>query len=170
MVVLVLCFLVGFCYCFCFIFWRFAPETVWKNSIDVRSGFFWVRSLFLRFFLLSSSFSVFFKRDIDQVVTGHPFTRTCFSGFFFLFVSRRFSLFRPFWPCVPLLGVFSGVPFWAPGGFGILLALMGLELVRSPLPRPFSWDARRQGFFVLLLPCFLFPFLFCGHTFSSKPE
>ena len=49
-VVLVLCFLVGFCYCFCFIFWRFAPETVRKNSIDVRSGFFWVRSFFLRFF------------------------------------------------------------------------------------------------------------------------
>ena len=39
-VVLVLCFLVGFCCCFCFIFWSFAPETVWKNSIDVRSGFF----------------------------------------------------------------------------------------------------------------------------------
>ena len=41
-VVLVLCFLVGFCLCFCFIFWRFAPESVWKNSIMsglVFSGF-----------------------------------------------------------------------------------------------------------------------------------
>ena len=38
----VLCFVVGFCLCFCFSFWLFAPETVWKNSIDVRSVFFWV--------------------------------------------------------------------------------------------------------------------------------
>ena len=83
-VVLVLCFLVGFCYCFCFIFWRSAPETVWKNSIDVRSGFF------SGFVLSSLGFSptsflfffFFFKRDIDQVVTGHPFTRTCVAGSF----------------------------------------------------------------------------------------
>ena len=35
---LVLCFLVGFCFCFCFMFWRVAPESVWKNSLDVRSA------------------------------------------------------------------------------------------------------------------------------------
>ena len=40
----------GFCLCFCFMFWRVAPESVWKNSLDVRSAVFWVRSLFLRFF------------------------------------------------------------------------------------------------------------------------
>ena len=67
-------------------------------------------------------------------------------------------MFRPFWPCVPLLGVSLGVPFWAPRVFGILLELMGLELVRSPLPRPFSWDARRQGFFLCFFCLvFLFP-------------
>ena len=117
----------------------------------VLSSLGFLSSSFLSFFF------VFFSRDRAQVVTGHPFARTCFCLFLFLFVSRRFCLFRPFRPCVPLLGVFLGVPFWAPRGFGILLELMGLELVRSPLPRPFSWDARRQGFFVFLLLCFSFP-------------
>ena len=51
---------------------------------------------------------VFLLRDKHQVVTGHPLTRTCFAGSFSLFVSRRFCLFRPFWPCVLLLGGFSG--------------------------------------------------------------
>ena len=108
-VVLVLCFLVGFCLCFCFFFWRLAPETVWKNSIDVRSGFF-----LGSFSLFSLGFSptsfLFFLRDKAQVVTGHPLTLTCFAGFFSFFVSRRLCLFRPFWPCVPLLGGFLGAP------------------------------------------------------------
>ena len=68
---------------FALFFGRFAPEAVRKNSIDVRSGFFWVRSLFLWFLVVVVVFGFcfcFFSRDIDQVVTGHPFTRTCFSG------------------------------------------------------------------------------------------
>ena len=151
-------FLVGFCYCFCFIFGGSLPKLSGKNSLVVRSGVSSGSFSFPLVFSPTSFFAVFFfLRDKDQVVTGHPFTRTCFVVPLFFFVSRRFSLFRPFWPCVPLLGVFSGVPFWAPGGFGILLELMGLELVRSPLPRPFSWDARRQGFCVFLLPCFSCP-------------
>ena len=61
------------------------------------------------FFSSMSSFSrFFFSRDTDQAVTGHPRTRTCFACSFSLFVSRRFCLFRPFWPCVLLLGGFSG--------------------------------------------------------------
>ena len=76
--------------------------------------FFWVRSLFLRFFFCRRRrfrflFLFFlFSRDIDQVVTGHPLHTHLFFWFFFFFVSRRVCLFRPFWPCVPLLGVFSG--------------------------------------------------------------
>ena len=67
MVVLVLCFLVGFCLCFCVHLWRFAPETVWKNSLVVRSGVFlgWF-SLPLVFFadVVSRVFFVFsFKRQ-----------------------------------------------------------------------------------------------------------
>ena len=38
--VLFLCFLVGFCLGFCFTFWRFVPESVRKNSLDVRSAVF----------------------------------------------------------------------------------------------------------------------------------
>ena len=35
-----LVFLVGFCLGFCFMIWRFAPEIVWKNSLNVRSSVF----------------------------------------------------------------------------------------------------------------------------------
>ena len=41
MVVLVLCFLVGFCLCFCFFFGGLLPKVSEKNSLDVRSGVFW---------------------------------------------------------------------------------------------------------------------------------
>ena len=115
-VVLVWCFLVGFCYCFCFIFWRFAPETVWKNSIDVRSGFFWARSLFLRFFCKTSSFSVFFFRDIDQVVTGHPFTRTCLSGSFSFLCPAAFVCSARFGRASRFLAFFRGA-ILGPGRF-----------------------------------------------------
>ena len=40
----------GFLPMFLFFFWSFAPEGVWKNSLDVRSGVFGVRSLFFWFF------------------------------------------------------------------------------------------------------------------------
>ena len=116
-VVLVLCFLVGFCYCFCFIFWRFAPETVRKNSIDVRSGFFWVRSLFLWFFRRRRfCFCFFFLRDIDQVVTGHPFTRTCFSGSFSFLCPAAFLCSARFGRASRFLAFFRGA-ILGPGRF-----------------------------------------------------
>ena len=59
---------------------------------------------------------------------------------------------------------FLGVPFWAPRVFEILLELMGLELVRSPLLRPFSWDARRQGFSCASSALFSFSPLFFAAT------
>ena len=55
-----LAFFGGFLLLFLLFFWRSAPEPVWKNSIDVRSGFFWVRSLSLRFFVVVVVFVVFF--------------------------------------------------------------------------------------------------------------
>ena len=45
-----LVFLVAFCLGFRFTFWRFAPESVWENSLDVRSAVF-------GFVLSSSGFS-----------------------------------------------------------------------------------------------------------------
>ena len=125
--------------------------------------FFWVRSLFLWFFRRRRRFRLLFLffsffRDTVQVVTGHPRTRTCLLVLF-LFVSRRFCLFCPFWPCVPLLGVF-------PGCHSGPRAILGFSL---DLLRPFSWDARRQGSScVSLVLFFFFPFFVCGHTFSRK--
>ena len=136
----------GFLLMFLLIFWRFAPEPVWKNSLDVRSGFFWVVLSSLAF--SPTSFFVFwlffFERDKDQVVTGHPSHALVFLVFF-LFASRRFCLFCPFWPCVLLFGVFLGVD----------------------LLRPFLGTRGGKGFPVLLLSLWSFsPFcLFCGYTF-----
>ena len=48
--VLVSCVLVLFCLCFCFSFGCFVPETVLKNSLDVRSGVFGLSSFFLWLF------------------------------------------------------------------------------------------------------------------------
>ena len=133
-----------FAYVF-FFFWRFAPESFEK--ILLMSGlFFWVRSLFLCFFR-RRRFSRFFLRETVQVVTGHPLTRAyLFACSFFLSVSRRFCLFRPFWPCVLLLGGFSGCHSGPRAFLGFSLNLL----------RPFSWDARRQGFSCASLDLFSF--------------
>ena len=137
-----------------------------KNSLEVRCVFFWVRSLFLWFFFVDV---VFFSRDTDQVVTGRR-TRTCFAGPFSLFCVPPRLLFRPFWPCVPLLGVFLGVPFWAPRAFGILLELTGLELA-CPFRGPFLGTRGGKGFPVLLLPCFSFsPFVLRLRFLEGPPR
>ena len=82
----------GFCLCFCFMFWRVAPESVWKNSLDVSSVFFLGSfSLLLVFssasFLFFSASFLFFwfflSREKDQVVTGHPHTHLCLLFLFF---------------------------------------------------------------------------------------
>ena len=107
-----LCFLVGFCYVFCFIFWRFAPGTVWKNSLDVRSGFF------LGSFSLALVFVVvvvFFFRDKDQVVTGHPHTHLF--GFFFFFLCPAALYVLPFLAVRPASRRFSRGAFLGPARF-----------------------------------------------------
>ena len=123
----------GFCLCFCFIFGGSLPKVSGKNSLIVRSGVFWGRSLFLWFFR-RRLFSFFFLRDKVQVVTGHPRTRTCFLVLFLFCVPPLLSV-PPVLAVRPASLRFSGVPFWAPGVFGILLGLS----------EAFSWDARRQG-------------------------
>ena len=113
---------------------------------------------------------LFFSRDIAQVVTGYPHTHLFWFSCSLLFCPA--ALVPPIWPCVLLLGVFLGVPFWAPRVFGILLELTGLELAR-PFRGPFSWDARWQGCFLASFPWFVFsPFvLFCGFTrFTRRPS
>ena len=153
-------FLGGFLPMFLLHFWRFAPESVWKIFLDVRSAVFWVRSLFLWFFV-DAVFRVFFLRDKDQVVTGHPFTRTCFDRSFSFLCPAAFVCFARFGRASRFLVVFSGCHSGSRAFWGFSLDLL----------RPFPWDARRQGFSVLLLLCVSFsPFCFVLrlHTFSAR--
>ena len=150
--------------------WRFVPETIWKNSLSVRSS---VCGFVLSSFGCSSTpFHFLFlsvARDIEQVGTGHPHTHWCWS-FFFVFVPPRLA-YRPFWPCVLFLGVFFGVPFWAPRVFGILLELMGLELAR-PFRGPFLGCEAARVFPCLLCLVFVSPLLFCfaaSHVLLEGP-
>ena len=69
-------------------------------------------------------FFFFFSREKAQVVTGHTPTRTCVSVLFPFCVSGRNRVYLPFWPCVRSFWRFVGVPFWAPGVFGILSGLL----------------------------------------------
>ena len=165
------------CWCwFCVFWWVFAyvfaiflagrsRKCLEKFSCCQVCCFFWVRSFFLSFF---SSTSFFFSRDIAQVVTGHPHSRTCFACSFSLFVSRRLCLFRPFWPCVLLLGVFfSGCHSGPRAVLGFSWNLWGLSFAR-PFRGPFLGTRGGKGFSFFLILFFFFPFLFCGHTLSRK--
>ena len=96
-----------------------------------------------------------FSRDIVQVVTGHPRTRTCFLVLFLFCVPPLLSV-PPVLAVRPASWRFSGVPFWAPGVLGFSLDFL----------RPFLGTRGGKGLRVLLLFCFSFPLLFCGHTFS----
>ena len=109
--VLVLCFSVVFCLGFSFMIWRFAPETVWKNSFDVRSCFFGFVLSSLGFFVNVVSVC-FFLRDKDQVVTGHPHTH--WFGLFF-FVPPR--LFYRLFGRAPCFLVFSRGAILGPARF-----------------------------------------------------
>ena len=82
--VLVLCFSVVFCLGFSFMIWRFAPETVWKNSLDVRSCFFGFALSSLGFFVDVVSVCFLFKR---QRSGSNRTPHTHWFGLFFL--SRR---------------------------------------------------------------------------------
>ena len=151
--------LVLFCLCFCFIICFFAPETVLKNSIDVRSGLFWLSSFFLWFFRRRRRlfFFSFFKRDSSGSNRARPHTHLfCLS--LFLFLSRRICLFALFGRASCFL-VFSLGCHSGPHAF------LGFPWYSS---EALSLDARRQGRFgrFLLLFSFSPSVVFCGcfHT------
>ena len=108
----------GFLLMFLLYFLAFRSRNCWKNSIDVRSGFFWGRSLFLRFFRRRRfSFCLFFfLRDKVQVVTGHPRTRTCFSGSFSFLCPAAFVCSARFGRASRFLAFFRGA-ILGPGRF-----------------------------------------------------
>ena len=155
---LVLCFLVVFCLRYCFMFWRFASEIVWKNSLDGRSCVSGIFSLYFRFFV-DVSFVCVISRDKAQVVTGHPHTHL-FSSVFVLLFCPAALVYRPFLAVRPASWCFLGVPFWAPRVFGILLELTGLELAR-PFRGPFFGREAAWVFLCFLCLVVIFPLLFC---------
>ena len=123
--------------------------------------------VFLGFFLSSFGFFVdvalfffSFSREKAQVVTGHTPTRTCVAFSCSFFVPPHLFV-RPFWPCVLLLGVFLGVPFWAPRVFGILLVLFW---------GPFSGREAARVFWSFLSVVFVFPFCCVLRLFSHQLE
>ena len=88
-----------------------------------------------------------------------------FLSLFLVFVPRRNRVYLPFWPCVLSFWRFAGVPFWAPGVlaiFGFSRYLGGGLSLLAPLLRPFFWRRGGKGASLLLVPVFVFPFLFCG--------
>ena len=80
-----------FAYVFALLFGGSLPKV--SEKILLMSGLlcFGVLSLFLWFFR-RRRFSRFFFRDKDQVVTGHPSTRTGVAGFFSFCVPPLFSV------------------------------------------------------------------------------
>ena len=118
---------------------------------------------------MSTSFLfVFFLRDKDQVVTGHPHTH--WLGFSLLFFCPAAFVLSPFLAVRPASWCFLGAPFRALRGFWILLELTGLELAR-PFQGPFL-DVRRQGCFCASLLWFLFSpsVVFAATLFLVSPS
>ena len=157
--------LVGFCLCFCFMFWRLAPENVWKNSLDVRSCFLGGLFSLLWVFIVDAVFVFlfcFFSRDIAQVVTGHPHTHLL-SCSFSLFVSRRTC-------CFALFGRASCFSAFSSGCHSGPRAFLGFSL--NPSEAFFLGREAARVFLCFSCPCFSFPpfVLFCGYTFSRRPS
>ena len=154
-----------FAYVFALFFVLSLPKLSWKNSLDVRSGVFFLSSSGRR-----SSF-LFLKRDSSGRNRAHPHMHFG-SCSFFLSVSPPQPGLSPVLACVLSFWRFVGVPFWAPGDlaiFGFSRYLGGLRLL-APLLRPFSRTRGGKGASLLLVLVLFFPFLFCLHAFSSRPK
>ena len=159
--VLVVCFLVLFCLCFCFLIWFSLPKMSWKNSLDVRSG---VSGFFSLVFFRRRRVFCFFLREKAQVVTGHTPTRTWVAFSCSFFVPPRLFV-RPFWPCVLLLGVFSGCHSGPRSFLGYSWNLRGLSSL-APSEALF-WTRGGKGVLVVSFCCFCFPLLLCFAAFFT---
>ena len=151
---LVLCFLVGFCLCFCFMFWRIAPESVWKNSLDVRSCFLGFVLSYFGFFVdtVFCLFLFLFKRYSSGSNRTPPHALVFLVLVLFL---------RPAAPVVsPLFGRASCFLAFSSGCHSGPRAFLGfswnLRGLCSLAPSEAFLDARRHGFFLASCPWFLF--------------
>ena len=144
---------------FLLLFWRFAPESVWKNSHDVRSGVFWG---FVLSSLVFSSTSFFFLKRYRSGSNRTPPRTHLFCLFFFSFCVPPRLFFARFGRASCFLAVFRGailgpVRFWDSPGTCSEALFLGREAA---------------GVFV----CFsclvvFFPLLFCfaaTHFFSPS--
>ena len=169
-----------FAYVFALLFGFFAPETVFKNSLDVRSGVcFWVFFSPLWFFrrcrrLFVSFFFFFFQRGRSGSHRAHPHTHLVFFCPF-LFVSPPRPGLSPVLAVRPSFLAFCRGAILGPGRFGVFWILSvrgGAEITRPPSEALFS-DARRQGCFFASRACVAFPlfrFVLRLHTFSRSPS
>ena len=151
-------------------FWRSLPKVFGKILLMSGLVFFgFVLSSSFFFFLRRRRFSGFFFKRYRSGSNRTPPSHALVFLFFFFFVSRRFFLFRPFWPCVPLLGVFPGCHSGPRAFLGFSLNLWGLSLLARPFRGPFLGTRGGKGFLCFFCLVFFFPFSFCGHTFSRRP-
>ena len=120
-------------------------------------------------FFVDVVFRVFFSREIVQVVTGHPLTRTCFAVPFLFLCPAVFVCFARFGRASCFSAFFSGCHSGPRAFLGFSLNLWGLSLFARPFRGPFLGTRGSKGFLVFLLSCFLFPLVFCGPAFSRKP-
>ena len=149
---------------FGFVFWRFAPETVWKNSLDVRSAVSGFVLSSLGFSPTSLLFFFRFKRQRSGSHRTPPHSLVLFVPFFF---SRRGWFIARFGRASRFLAFSSGCHS-GPCVFGILLELMGLELAR-PFRGPFL-AARVFLCFLCLVLFSPFCFVLRLRAFSRSPR
>ena len=144
----------GFLPMFLLHFWRFAPESVRKNSLDVRSGFLGVVLFSFGFFSSTSFFAVFCLRETVQVVTGHPLTRTCLLVPFFFLCPAGFACFARFGRASCFFVVFRG-------------AILGPGILLVPSEAFFLGREAARVFLCFSCLVFFFPlcFLLRLHTF-----
>ena len=160
------------CLRFCFIFWRFAPKTIRKNSLNIRFSVLGSFSLSLVVFASTSflCFCVFFKRHSSGLTghTSHCVRWSC--SFFPLCPSRAWFIAR--FGCASFLAFCRGA-IVGPG----VLALFGfsrnvgwLEVTR-PLLRPFLGREAAWVFAVGFVCLFFLSFCgVCGNTFLLGPS
>ena len=124
-----------------------------------------------RFFVdVVFGFCVFsFLRDKAQVVTGHPHTHLFLSVFVLFFVPPRL-VFRLFWACVLLLGVFSGCHFGPRAFLGFSWNLRGLSSLAPSEARFWTRGGKGVSVFFARGFCFSPSVSFCGHAFLDNPS
>ena len=158
---------------FCFMFCRFTPESVWKNSLGVRSCFLGFVLSSLGFFVdvvfVFPFFLGFFKRQSSRSNRTPPHALVLFV--LVLLFSRRAWFITRFGRASCFLAFFSGCHSGPRAFWGFSWNLRGLSSL-APSEAPSFWTRCGKGVSLLLALGFCFPLfvLFCGYTrFTRRP-